>query len=137
MIFLIVCAHTPGHWVFTYVNHVERKIWLCDPLGPRCANTQDRKDIVKRLNTWLLIERVRLNRPPVADYAMAVNPTRLPELNDSISCGAFVYAYAYFLVLLSRFPATADFRGADRVSLRHAVLDACMTGRLPPSRSAG
>ena len=50
---------------------------------------------------------------------------RQPAQNDSTSCGAFVFAYAYFLLLHGRRPTPADFTGANHLALRLVMLHAC------------
>ena len=75
-------------------------------------------------------QRNRLGRAAEPNYNVVLNTDDLPSQGDGISCGAYVCLYAYFRVLLGRWPSIADFGQQNQADMRIAVFDACMTGRL-------
>jgi hypothetical protein len=126
---LIFAAYLPGHWVLCVVSHSTRTITICDPLGGAVART--RGHLVHTINQWMASERHSIGKPHVDDYSMAVNPWSLPTQNDSISCGPFVCAYAYYVALYGCFPTHYDFTGAQNGQIRFAVLHTCLNNSCP------
>ncbi len=83
------------------------------------------------LEAFLTRERVRLNAPArPSKYTDTGKPASLFTQNDSTSCGAFVFAYVYFLLVHGRLPTPADFTGDNHLALRLVMLHACITGTL-------
>ena len=83
------------------------------------------------LEAFLIRERVRLMAPArPSKYTETAKPASLSTQNDSTSCGAFVFAYVYFLLVHGRLPTPADFTGANHLALRLVMLHACITGKL-------
>jgi hypothetical protein len=134
---IAACAHLPGHFVFIYVDHHERNIYLFDPLGRRYASYAGRHNITVSVNRWLHEQRIQHGRPAVADYAVVVNVDGLPTQNDAISCGAFTCLYAYYKVLFGRWPTAADFGSANHADMRVVMFDACVSGALRRELPAG
>ena len=124
------CAHVPGHYIFVYVNHAERNIYLFDPLGRRAAGSARCRAVAASVNNWLHEQRNRLGRAAEPNYNVILNTDDLPSQGDGISCGAYVCLYAYFRVLLGHWPSIADFGQQNHADMRIAIFDACMTGRL-------
>ena len=132
------CAHVPGHYISIFVNHAERNIYLFDPLGRRAAGSGRCRAVAASVNDWLREQRIRLGRAAEPNYNVILNIDDLPSQGDGISCGAYVCLYAYFRVLLGRWPSTADFGQQNHADMRIAIFDACMTGRLRrPIAAAG
>ena len=127
-------VHVPGHYMLLYADHTARTIRIFDPARRR-AYVSGAKAAGQSFNDWLRDERARLGRPPAQDYTviLSYNQNRasqspLPLQSDGNSCGAFVCAYAYFMVLYGRPPCNADFTSAHAAVLRQVIYDACMTG---------
>ena len=76
-------------------------------------------------------KRTRLGRAQrPAKYDESAKPASLSTQNDSTSCGAFVFAYVYFLLVHGRLPTPADFTGSNHLALRLVMLHACVSGHL-------
>ena len=145
---LLVATNPGGHWTLNIVDNVSNTICTLDPLPgnngggmddeTRCARGSDPYRIARRnrmtrnvLEAFLVRERVRLKAPArPSRYTETVKPANLSTQNDSTSCGAFVFAYAYFLLIHGRHPTPADFTGANHLALRLVMLHACVTGTL-------
>jgi len=145
---LLVPTNPGGHWTLNIVDNVSNTIRTLDPLPgdngggvddeARSAHDTSRYVLAKRnrvtrnvLEAFLTRERVRLNvqaRP--TKYVETAKPASLSTQNDSTSCGAFVFAYVYFLLVHGRLPTPADFTGANHLALRLVMLHACITGTL-------
>jgi len=145
---LLVPTNPGGHWTLNIVDNVSNTICTLDPLPgnngggvddeTRCARDSAphlfaRRNRVARnvLEAFLVRERVRLKVPArPSRYTESAKPANLSTQNDGTSCGAFVFAYAYFLLVHGRLPTPADFTGANHLALRLVMLHACVTGTL-------
>jgi hypothetical protein len=145
---LYVATNPGGHWTLNVVDNPSNTICTLDSLPgdngggvddeARCAPNTSRYALARRnrttrrvLEAFLTRECVRLNAPArPSKYAEATKPANLSTQNDSTSCGAFVFAYLYFLLVHGRLPTPADFTGANHLALCLVMLHACITGTL-------
>ena len=145
---LLVPTNPGGHWTLNIVDNVSNTIRTLDPLPgdngggvddeARHARDSTRHYLARRnretrnvLEAFLTRERVRLMAPArPSKYTETAKPASLSTQNDSTSCGAFVFAYVYFLLVHGRLPTPADFTGANHLALRLVMLHACITGKL-------
>jgi len=132
---VLIPAHLPGHWILLHVHHPTQTISVLDSLGSNPPSDAVRQ-LVARVNKWLQEERQQyptLRPGMAADFSYEVEyslAATLPRQADGVSCGAFVCAYAYWLVMHSAIPTTAHFNGQHHLAMRLAVLDASLTGRI-------
>jgi hypothetical protein len=113
----------PGHFWLAVVDNANRTISIAEPLRSCSIDSgaRLRDPDIAAINLWLHSERVRFRRAPCADYE-AVYVGGLPHQTDSISCGIFTMAYAYFRVCYGRWPTTKDFVGRDHRAMRLCAL---------------
>jgi hypothetical protein len=114
----------PGHFWLAVVDHANRTISIAEPLRSFSIDSGERlRDVeIAGINRWLHSERARFHRAPCADYE-AVYIGGLPHQTDSISCGIFTMAYAYFRVCYGRWPTPKDFIGRDHRAMRLCALN--------------
>jgi len=133
---ILIPAHIPGHWVLLVVQHSTRTITVYDSLWSLSGIMgQQLQGLVQRVNNWLKGERQRLtvHQDIASNFEYGVTYKHggdAPRQADGFSCGAFVAAAAYTLILLGQEPTTGVYNGQQHMPLRLAVLDAALTGRI-------
>ena len=66
--------------------------------------TQINDDALQRTANFLAEERTRLGKTPLSPPVRVPKSHDLSTQNDGTSCGAFVFAYAYFILVHGTVP---------------------------------
>jgi hypothetical protein len=116
----IMAVHVPGHYIFIRVDHDRGRVEVADPLG--LGITRTRGEQATRVQTWFQAQVLRLKLPQRL-YSIVCNPeSNLPRQTDSVSCGPFVCAYAFFVAMKGRYPTNDDFTCANKSALRYFIM---------------
>jgi hypothetical protein len=116
----IMAVHVPGHYIFIRVDHDRGRVEVADPLG--LGITRTRGEQATRVQNWFQAQVLRLKLPQ-RPYSIVCNPeSNLPRQTDSVSCGPFVCAYAFFVAMNGRYPTNDDFTCANKSALRYFIM---------------
>ena len=90
--------------------------------------TQINDDALQRTANFLAEERTRLGKTPLSPPVRVPKSHDLSTQNDGTSCGAFVFAYAYLILVHGAVPDKNMFDGDNHMALRLVMLDFILRG---------
>jgi hypothetical protein len=125
-----------GHYLYCNVEHETRSITLYDPYPVESAFRGSAEAGATELGKLLDKKRKEafraLRSAHQLHYTISWYQPPLPRQNDTVSCGVFVCAFAYFLRFHGRPPTPADFNGGDHHALRLGIFKALESGVILP-----